>query len=103
VKSPSTRLGLAIATAWLAGHAGLASAQQTITAGQTFYQKVCAKCHEAGIGPVLLGRGLPPEAFQYFVRHGSGPMPAFRVTDIDDATLKELAQYLSTSKAPAGK
>jgi len=52
---------------------------------------------------VLLGRGLPPEAFQYFVRHGSGPMPAFRVTDIDDATLKELAQYLSTSKAPAGK
>jgi len=103
VKSPSSFLGLALAAAWLTGHAGLANAQQTISAGQNFYQKVCAKCHEAGIGPVLLGRGLPPEAFQYFVRHGSGPMPAFRVTDIDDATLKELAQYLSTSKAPAGK
>jgi len=76
-----------------------ATAQPQISQGQQFYQKVCAKCHEAGIGPVLLGRGLPETTFTYFVRHGNGPMPAFRMTDIDDATLRELASYLSKSPA----
>ena len=102
ISSISCQWALAACLSGLALTAAAAQPQD-VGPGQRYYEKVCAKCHEAGIGPVLLGRGLPPEAFQYFVRHGSGPMPAFRVTDIDDATLKELAQYLSTSKAPAGK
>ena len=80
-----------------------AAAQPQVSQGQRFYQKVCAKCHEAGIGPVLLGRGLPEATFIYFARHGNGPMPAFRRTDIDDATLQELASYLSKSPAPGNK
>ena len=79
--------------------AGTASAQ-TITPGQQFYQKVCAKCHEAGIGPVLLGRDLPPATITLIARYGLNAMPAFRHTDIDDATLEQLAAYVSTSAAP---
>lgn len=95
----ASTLGLAALALTLAQPA----AAQTISKGQQFYQKVCAKCHEAGIGPVLLGRGLPEATFIYFARHGSGPMPAFRMTDIDDATLQELASYLSKSPAPSKK
>lgn len=102
MKSVRAACGLAIGAAALASIATITSAETLPTKGAQYYQKVWAKCHEAGIGPLLLGRGLPPETFLYFARHGSGPMPAFRTTDIDDATLKELAIYLSNSSAPAG-
>jgi mono/diheme cytochrome c family protein len=67
--------------------------------GKRYFDKVCAKCHEAGIGPVITGRGLDPVVYTTIVRHGNRAMPAFRVTDIDDATLQDLAVYLS--KTPA--
>lgn len=67
-------------------------------AGQRYYKEVCARCHEANIGPVLVGRGLPPEFFKAIARSGLNAMPSFRVTDIDDETLQAVARYLSTSK-----
>lgn len=63
--------------------------------GKHFYDTVCAKCHEAGIGPVIKGRGFDPGVYTTIVRYGLRAMPAFRVTDIDDATLQDLASYLS--------
>lgn len=87
---------------WMAGHAPGALAQQPapqqISKGQQFYQQVCAKCHETGIGPVITGRGLPEATYVFMARNGLNAMPAFRVTDIDDATLKDLAKYLSATK-----
>ena len=67
--------------------------------GKRYFEAVCAKCHETGIGPVLTGRGLDPIVFTTIARHGNRAMPAFRVTDIDDATLQDLAVYLSKSPA----
>lgn len=67
--------------------------------GKRYFEKVCAKCHEIGVGPALTGRGLAPLFYTTIARHGSGAMPAFRETDIDDATLQDLAVYLS--KTPA--
>ena len=67
--------------------------------GKRYFEKVCAKCHEVGIGPVLTGRGLDPLFYSTIARHGNRAMPAFRVTDIDDATLQDLAVYLSKSPA----
>ena len=67
--------------------------------GKRFFEKVCAKCHEAGIGPVLTGRGLDPLFYTTIVRHGNRAMPAFRMTDIDDATLQDLGVYLAKSPA----
>lgn len=63
--------------------------------GKRYYDTICAKCHEAGIGPVITGRGLDPVIYTTIVRYGNRAMPAFRVTDIDDATLQDLANYLS--------
>ncbi|MDC7710898.1 c-type cytochrome [Vogesella indigofera] len=86
--------------ALLAVPAMSASAEGTaeISRGQQYYEKICAKCHETGIGPVLLGRGLPEVIFTTIPRSGLRAMPAFRVSDIDDATLQSLAKYLANSK-----
>ncbi|MDV2116560.1 c-type cytochrome [Alcaligenes faecalis] len=76
-----------------------AAAEQVKTLGQKTYEKTCIYCHEAGIGPELKGRQLPPEFFAIIVRSGLRAMPAFPQTHISDATLKELGQYLSTAPA----
>jgi len=93
----SSTLGLAMLALTLADQA----TAQTVNAGQQFYQKVCAKCHEAGIGPVITGRGLPEITYINIARNGNRAMPAFRVTDIDDATLQQLAAYLASTPVKA--
>lgn len=89
--------------ALLAGIAGSAFAADpsSIGPGQRFFDKTCAKCHTAGVGPELRGRNLPPEYFVAIARNGLNAMPAFRITDIDDATLLDVGKYLSQSAVPA--
>ncbi|MDO8608099.1 MAG: cytochrome c [Phaeospirillum sp.] len=66
------------------------------------YSKICANCHEIGVGPVIKGRNLDPDYYQSVVRHGMRAMPAFRPTDVDDAMLKQVGEMLSKSPAPGG-
>jgi len=63
------------------------------------FAKVCSRCHETGIGPVLTGRNLAPDYYKRKVRFGLRAMPAFRNTEIDDALLEKLAQMLSATPA----
>lgn len=67
---------------------------QNITSGHRYYEKICAKCHEAGVGPNLKGRGLPPEYFAAIARNGFNAMPAFRVT------YQQLYDYLQDNNIP---
>lgn len=73
--------------------------------GKNLYDKVCAHCHspDVGVGPPLGGRGLPPAYLTTVVRNGLNAMPAFPASFIDDPSLAQLAQYLSTLPAPAAK
>lgn len=91
--------GLAALLVWLTTQACgvLAQPAPQISKGQQFYQQVCAKCHEAGIGPVITGRGFTAPVYTTIARSGLNAMPAFRISDIDDATLLELAQYLAAT------
>lgn len=98
------RAGQLALTAVLSGLAFAATAapeSQNIGPGQRFYEKTCAKCHEAGVGPNLKGRGFPAATYVIIARNGMNAMPAFRVTDIDDATLQNLGEYLAQTTAPA--
>jgi len=65
------------------------------------FQQTCMACHATGVGPVITGRDLPPEAIKTFVRNGNRAMPAFTEAMIDNETLDRVAQMVSTSKAPA--
>jgi mono/diheme cytochrome c family protein len=62
------------------------------------YAGVCVYCHGQG----LREAGVDPVKIRYTVRHGKGAMPAFRSTEIDDAALEKLVEYLS-KKEPEGK
>lgn len=71
--------------------------------GAQVYQKVCAHCHDAGVGPVIKGRDLPPLYIERVVRHGNRAMPSFRPTEIDAAALADVARVVSTSAPLARK
>lgn len=100
ISSISCQWALAACLSGLALTAAAAQPQD-VGPGQRYYEKICAKCHEAGIGPVLKGRALSPETVVAFARLGVNAMPAFRVTDIDDATLSDLGVYISKTQPPA--
>src|SRR5262249_24909685 len=80
------------------------------------YKRWCSHCHSAGRGnpgteslqvkykgtlpPVLLERtDLDSNAIKTFVRQGVLSMPPFRKTEITDAELPALADYVSKKKA----
>lgn len=104
--------GIAIAIVMLA--ASTASAQQGDSAlkkGNEAYQYWCATCHGAGPGhpgttalsakykgalPGLLEErtDLTPTAVRFAVRRGTSIMPFFRKTEVSDADLDAITQYL---------
>ena len=83
--------------------------------GKEVYDKWCGVCHDAG--PMKAGtmalqdkykgakpaallerNDLTPDFVKYFVRHGFNYMPRFRKTEISDAELKELADYVAQKR-----
>ena len=99
----SLALGCAILVAGWAGQANAQAAGQWKDSSH-LYAKVCANCHESGVGPIIRGRGeeLAPEYYRFVVRNGLRAMPAFRITDIDEPVLKQLSEMLPTMAAPGG-
>lgn len=69
---------------------------------QEAFEKVCAYCHQANVGPVITGRQLAPEYIRAIVRNGNRAMPAFRESEIDNATLEGVLKLINTS-APGVK
>lgn len=67
--------------------------------GYSVYKKVCVLCHEAKVGPNLLGRRLPSEVTMVMVRSGVGAMPAFRKTEISDSELEAVANFIYATPA----
>jgi mono/diheme cytochrome c family protein len=63
------------------------------------YSRTCGYCHGANVAPAILGLQLPPEFIRSTVRTGLGAMPAFRQTEISDADLKGLSEWISKSVA----
>lgn len=102
--SGTHRLAFACAIALALGGAGAAHAQSAgqWKDGQHVYAKICANCHESGVGPVIKGRDLDPAYYMHVARSGLRAMPAFRPTEIDDAALRQVAEMLSKSPAPGG-
>lgn len=91
---------LALPLALLSTHAA-ADGDGVWKGGENVYAKVCGHCHEAGVGPVIKGRQLPPEYIQAIVRNGMRAMPAFPASYIDDKSLQQVGEYIQKSPAPA--
>ena len=63
------------------------------------YAKVCGFCHDAGVGPAILGRELAVAYIENVVRHGFRAMPSFRSSEIDNAALASVERWVSQSPA----
>lgn len=90
----------------------IGTAEGAELAGKAVYDKWCADCHRAeqvgavqlqrrynGTLPAVLTerRDIRPELVKVFVRNGGQVMPIFRKTEISDAELEALADYLSAA------
>jgi mono/diheme cytochrome c family protein len=88
--------------------------------GQEVYDKWCGICHDAG--PMKAGTmalqdkykgtkpaallertDLTPDVVKYFARHGFNYMPRFRKTEISDAELNALAEYVAQKSSVSGR
>ncbi|MCL4684404.1 cytochrome c [Myxococcota bacterium] len=70
--------------------------------GKNLYDNVCGQCHapEVGVGTAIAGRGLPEDYVKFIVRNGFNAMPAFPASFIDDESIAQVTEYLSTLPAP---
>lgn len=73
--------------------------------GKNLYDKVCGYCHdpEVGVGTLIAGRDLPELYVRAIVRSGLNAMPAFPASYIDDESIAQVTEYLSTLPAPAAE
>lgn len=73
--------------------------------GKNLYDKVCGHCHapEVGVGTAIGGRGLPEAYVKFIVRNGLNAMPAFPASFVDDESIAQVTEYLSTLPAPAAQ
>lgn len=61
----------------------------------------CGYCHGKPRGaPELRGRRLPPDLIIAFARKGATGMPVFHRSELDDARLLRLAQWISRQPLP---
>ncbi|MXO71959.1 cytochrome c [Altererythrobacter buctensis] len=68
-------------------------------APEFLYARTCGYCHGHNVAPIIRGRNLPAPVIAAMVRSGQGAMPAFKPTEITNAELQALAQWLSTAPA----
>lgn len=74
----------------------------TWKSGTEAYDKVCSRCHLAGVGPELRGRKLPAAYVKIIARNGFRAMPAMPESAIDEATLGQIAAMIEASTLPKG-
>ncbi len=69
----------------------------SLAAGRQLFMQQCHACHpggEAGLGPALNNKPLPPCLIEFQVRHGLGAMPALKTDRLSEADLDEVVKYL---------
>ena len=67
---------------------------------QHMWDALCAYCHGAGVSLQLLGMQLPAPLIAEVTRRGLKAMPPFAPTQISDAELAALAEWISHSEPP---
>lgn len=99
----------------LAASACTLADEKHLDVGEQVYKKWCEPCHAPGdlypgtlalrakykgaVPDALIQRtDLSPELIKYFVRNGITVMPFFRKTEISDAELQALSDFLTQPK-----
>jgi mono/diheme cytochrome c family protein len=95
-------LAVAIAAGAVCGSSIAADPGETRQAwagSEQIWRSTCGYCHGLG-APELRGAGLPPSLIVQFARRGAPGMPPFHESEIADADLKRLAEWISAQPKP---
>jgi len=85
----------------LPGVATAKETRQTWAGPEHFWRSSCGYCHGGAAGaPELRGKGLRPEVIAIFARQGAPGMPPFHASEISDAELKQLTEWISAQPKP---
>jgi mono/diheme cytochrome c family protein len=83
--------------------AAVAANADALTAPARVWAGACAYCHAQGVAPPIFGLGLAPAAIAVVVRSGLNGMPAFHPSELTDAQVNALAEWIARQPtAPAG-
>jgi mono/diheme cytochrome c family protein len=85
-----------LAATMICGQA-LAQTPDQASSPEQVYGRTCHYCHDTGVGPVLKDRHLERVYIVSTVRAGRNGMPAFRPSEISNAELLALAQWIELS------
>jgi mono/diheme cytochrome c family protein len=117
MKTAHLAILLAIA---LGGTEAVGAGPSPVSQGKRVFEQWCSACHGPGVRtpgtsalaakygkdqPAVLEqrKDLSPDIVKYFVRQGVSIMPSFRKTEISDAELNALADYLARTSRPRQK
>lgn len=67
--------------------------------GERLAHETCLLCHGTGVGPDLDQQEVPFETLRFMVRNGLNAMPAFRQSELSDADVKAISDYLAQRRA----
>lgn len=76
---------------------------ERVRSPELIYKSTCGYCHGALVAPPILGQNYPKDFIADRVRNGYNAMLAFRPSEISDAELSALADYISTSETESGE
>jgi mono/diheme cytochrome c family protein len=90
----------------VAGAAAAVAAETPITISPArVWAGACSYCHDEGVAPPIFGLGLGAAAIAAVVRGGLNGMPAFHPSELTEAQLQALADWVAQQPArtaPAG-
>jgi len=68
---------------------------------EQLWRSTCAYCHDGRLASQLLGARLTAQAVLAAARAGPNSMPSFSASQVSDAELRALADWMSRQKKPA--
>lgn len=92
---------VALAAAGASIRPALAQSAGEWSGSEQLWRATCRYCHDGKVATELRGAGLAPQAIVTAVRTGPKAMPSFTASQISDQELEQLAQWVSSQKAPA--
>ncbi|WP_108259439.1 c-type cytochrome [Mangrovicoccus ximenensis] len=70
--------------------------------GARLAQNTCLQCHGTGVAPDLRLQQIDYQTLHHVTRQGLNAMPSFRETEISDAELREVWEFLRSIRAMPG-
>ncbi|HTW38254.1 MAG TPA: cytochrome c [Steroidobacteraceae bacterium] len=102
-RAPASSLARALAGVAVA--CLLATAARAQSAGEwrsshELWRRTCGYCHNDRVARELRGTGISAPLLISAVRSGPGGMPSFAPSEVSDAELEQLAQWIAAQRKP---